>query len=165
MGGALLAGWLREGMATLAETYPNPDYDRVLADAVEKNTLIPLKDLCTSFPPVAGEAFLAYAESRSFTDYLHHTYGSTRLLSLADFHADGVDCESGPERAFGESLSKLELAWRESVLGQKALGLALRNMLPYLVLLCLVLLIPLLSGFNMIRKKGKGHEPETYVRR
>ena len=159
-----IPAWLREGMATLAETYPNPDYDHVLVDAAETNALIPLRELCASFPAAAGEAFLAYAESRSFTDYLHDTYGSAGLLSLAGYYADGVDCESGPERAFGISLSKLESDWRESVLGQEPLGFALRNMAPYLVLLCLVLLIPFFGGLSLLRRKGKGHEPETYAR-
>lgn len=159
-----IPAWLREGMATLAEIYPNADYDRVLAGAAATNTLIPLKDLCVSFPPDAGQAFLAYAESRSFTNYLHSNYGSTGLLSLAGYYADGVDCERGTERAFGLSLSSLELDWREAVLGQRAIGSALRNTLPYLVLLCLVLLVPFLGGLSMILRKGKDHEPETYAR-
>lgn len=160
-----IPAWLREGLATLAETYPNPDYDRVLSNAAATGTLIPLKGLCASFPASPAEAFLAYAESRSFTVYLHDSFGSADLLSLVAYYADGVDCERGVERAFGVAFSRLELDWRESVLGQKALGSVLRNMLPYLVLLCMVLLVPLLSGFNMIRKKGKGREPENYVRR
>jgi hypothetical protein len=158
-----IPAWLREGMATLAETYPNPDHEHVLSDAVATDTLIPLKDLCTSFPAPAGEAFLAYAESRSFTDYLHNAYGSSGLLSLAAYYADGVACEQGTERAFGVSLSKLELEWRESALGQKTLGLALRNTMPYLVLLCLVLLVPLIGSLSVIRRKGKDHGPETYA--
>jgi len=156
--------WLREGIAMLAEIYPNPDYDRVLAEAGANDRLIPLKDLCASFPPGAGQAFLAYAESRSFTTYLHNTYGSSGLLSLVGYYADGVDCERGTERAFGTSLSRLELNWRESVLGQQAIGVALRNMSPYLVLLCLILFVPLIGVLNMMRRKGKGHEPETYAR-
>jgi hypothetical protein len=156
--------WLREGIAILAEIYPNPDYDRVLADAGTNDRLIPLKDLCASFPPNASEAFLAYAESRSFITYLHDSYGSSGLLSLAGYYADGVDCERGTERAFGVSLSRLELNWRESVLGQQAVGFALRNMSPYLVLLCLVLFVPLMGVLSMMRRKGKGHEPETYAR-
>jgi hypothetical protein len=159
-----IPAWLREGMAALAEIYPNADYDRVLAEAGANDKLIPLRELCASFPPDAGEAFLAYAESRSFTTYLRDTYGSARLLSLAGYYADGVDCERGPERAFGVSLSRLELNWRESVLGQKAVAFALRNMSPYLVLLCLVLFVPLVGGLSMMRRKGKGHEPETYAR-
>ncbi|HET9588067.1 MAG TPA: peptidase MA family metallohydrolase [Anaerolineales bacterium] len=156
--------WLREGMAMLAETYPNPDYDRVLADAASTGTLIPLKDLCASFPANAGQAFLAYAESRSFTGYLRDTYGADGLLSLAASYADGVDCERGTERAFGVSLSRLELDWRERVLGQTTLGPALRNILPYLVLLCLVLLVPVLGGLSTVRRKGKDRGPESYIR-
>ena len=38
----MIPAWLREGMATLVETYPNAEYDRVLKDAVISNTLIPL---------------------------------------------------------------------------------------------------------------------------
>ena len=159
-----IPAWLREGTATLAEIYPNPDYDRVLTESGDKNGLIPLKDLCASFPSNAGEAFLAYAESRSFTNYLRDTYGSAGLLSLAGYYADGVDCERGTERAFGVSLSKLELDWRESVLGQNVLGVTLRNMSPYLVLLCLVLFIPLFGILSTLREKGNSHGPETFVR-
>jgi len=159
-----IPAWLREGLAALAEVYPNPDYDRVLADAGAHDKLIPLKDLCVSFPADAGEAFLAYAESRSFTTYLHATYGSSGLMSLAGYYADGVDCEHGTERAFGVSLSRLELNWRESVLGQRAVGVALRNMSPYLVLLCVVLFVPLMGVLSVIRRRGKNHGPETYAR-
>jgi hypothetical protein len=153
-----IPAWLREGTATLAEIYPNADYDRVLAGAVTNNGLIPLKDLCLSFPTEAGRAFLAYAQSRSFTDYLHKTYGSAGLLSLVSSYADGVDCERGPERALGISLSALELNWRSSVLGQNAFLSTLKNISPYLVLLCLVLIIPLIGIVSTLRKRGSSNE-------
>lgn len=157
--------WLREGTATLAEIYPNADYDRVLADAVPGNGLIPLKSLCASFPANAGRAFLAYAESRSFTNYLHETYGSSGLLNLAASYADGVDCERGTELTFGVSLSNLEATWHSSVLGQNSLLPALQNIMPYLVLLCLVLIIPLIGILSTLRKKGIQNEPESFVRK
>lgn len=158
-----IPAWLREGTATLAEVFPNADYDRVLADAAAGNNLIPLTDLCVSFPADAGTAFLAYAEARSFTKYLHDTYGSTGLLNLAASYADGVDCERGTERAFNTSLSNLEVNWRSSALGQNAFLSALQNMAPYLVLLCLVLIIPIIGMLSAQRKKGKPNEPETFV--
>jgi len=65
-----IPAWLREGMATLAEVYPDPEYDRFLMDAAARNSLIPIRDLCAPFSPNADSAFLAYAESRSFTNYL-----------------------------------------------------------------------------------------------
>ena len=158
-----LPAWLREGTATLAEVSPNPDYDRVLAAAGANNMLIPIKDLCVSFPPNADTAFLAYAESRSFIRYLQSTYGSAKLLSLVSIYADGVDCERGTENAYGVSLSKLEMDWRAAVLGQNAILSALGNLSPYLVLLCLILLIPLIGIMTVMRKKGSRNEPESYA--
>jgi hypothetical protein len=157
--------WLREGTATLAEIYPNADYDRVLADAVTGNRLIPLRDLCDSFPANAGQAFLAYAQARSFTNYLHDTYGSTGLWNLLRSYADGVDCEQGTERALGIPLSRLEADWRSSVLGQNAFLSSLQNIAPYLVLLCLVLIIPLIGIVSTLRKRGKPNASGTRVRK
>jgi hypothetical protein len=150
-----IPAWLSEGTATLAEIYPNADYDRVLLDAAENNGLIPLSSLCGPFPADTGQAFLAYAESRSFTNYLHQTYGSTGLLKLASSYADGVDCARGPELAFDVSLSNLENRWRAARLGQTPILPALQNLTPYLVLLCIVLGIPFIS--IMITMRGKGN--------
>jgi peptidase MA superfamily protein len=146
--------WLREGMATLAEIYPNTDYDRVLADAAKSNELIPLNTLCVSFPADIGQAFLAYAESRSFTGYLQDSYGTSGLLKLSTAYADGVDCDRGTELVLGLALPNLEAKWRSSILGQNAWLPALQNMTPYLALLCLVLIFPLLGMLGALRKKG-----------
>jgi hypothetical protein len=147
-----IPAWLREGIATRAELYPNPDYDTVLADAVSADRLISLKNLCNSFPADPGQAFLAYAESRSFTNYLYGSYGSTGLLNLAESYADGLDCERGTEAALGIPLSNLESQWRSSVLGQNASLTILQNISPYLVLLCLVLVIPMVGIVRTLRK-------------
>ena len=155
--------WLREGTATLAEINPNPDYDLALASAGVTDTLIPIKDLCVAFSPNPDAAFLAYAEARSFASYLRDTYGSQKLLDLALIYTDGVDCERGVERAYGVSLSKLEMDWRRAALGQNTVLPALQNMLPYLSLLCLVLLIPFIGIINVMRKKRDRNEPETSV--
>ncbi|MCI0553199.1 MAG: hypothetical protein L0287_19800 [Anaerolineae bacterium] len=158
-----LPAWLREGVATLTEINPNPDYDVVLASAGVTDTLIPIKDLCASFSPNPDAAFLAYAEAQSFTNYLHDTYGSQSLLNLALAYADGVDCERGTESAYGISLSKLEMDWRRSALGQNPVLPALQNMFPYLALLCVILLIPFIGIMNVLRKKGNRNEPESYA--
>ena len=160
-----LPAWLREGLASLAETYPNADYDRVLRDAGANNQLISLKDLCGSFPSDAGQAFLAYAESRSFVNYLHDTYGSSGLQNLMSTYSDGIDCENGPERALGVSLSTLEQKWRASVLGGNRFLTALQNISPYLVLLCLVLIIPFIGIINTLRKKGSHNGPGNSVKK
>lgn len=153
-GYANIPAWLREGMATLAERYPNVEYERALEDAAAQNHLIPLRDLCVAFPAEADRAFLAYAESRSFANYLYRTYGSLDLSSLVTTYASGVDCERGPERVFGTPLSSLEMSWRAAELGQNPFLPAVQNLSPYLVLLCLVLAVPLAGIFITLRKKG-----------
>ena len=148
-----IPAWLREGLATLVEMNPSVEYDRVLLDAHTRGNLIPLLDLCDSFSGQPDSAFLAYAESRSFTAYLRSTFGSSKLLDLSRSYADGITCERGIEVTYGTSLVQLELRWRESTFGENAWGAALRNMLPYLLLCGLVLGIPLLIGFNAMRRK------------
>lgn len=152
-----LPAWLREGMSVLAEVYPNPDYDRVLADAVARDALVPMRDLCASFSPQVDSAFLAYAQARSFVNYLRGQFGADGLLSLARAYADGVDCKRGPERAFGVSLAKLERDWQVNVLGQSSFESTLGTFAPYLVLLCLVILFPLIGVIGASKRKGKPH--------
>jgi len=158
-----LPAWLNEGVATLAEINPNADYDRVLLDASNRNGLIRMADLCASFPADSAQAFLAYAEARSFVTYLRDTYGVPALLNLARTYTQGVDCENGAQRSLGISLSQLESTWREKSLGQNVWGVAFRNMLPYLVLLGLLILVPLMVGMNATRQKADKHGPEKYT--
>jgi hypothetical protein len=163
LGNQSLPTWLNEGIATLAEINPTADYGIVLQDASNRNALIPLVDLCASFPADSAQAFLAYAEARSFTTYLRDTYGAPALLSLARTYTEGVDCENGAQRALGVSLSQLDMDWRENSLGQNVWGVAFRNMLPYLVLLGLLIFIPLIVGLNATRQKADKHGPEKYT--
>ena len=157
MGYKNLPAWLREGVSMLVEVYPNPDYDNVLKDAAARDALIPIKDLCASFSPRIDSAFLAYAESQSFTNYLRGQYGVDGLLNLANVYANGMDCERGPERAFGVSLAKLERDWHSKMLGQSNMMSALGSFAPYLLLLFVVLFFPLIGAISSRKKRGDNH--------
>ena len=163
LGSQSLPIWLNEGIATLAEINPTADYGIVLQDASARNGLIPLANLCASFPTDSAQAFLAYAEARSFTTYLRDTYGAPALLNLAKVYTQGVDCENGTQQALGIPFSQLELNWREKNLGQNVWGAAFQNLLPYLVLLGLLIFIPLILGLNATRQKVDKHGPEKYT--
>ena len=160
-----IPAWLNEGMAALAEITPNAGYDRVLAEAGARNDWIPLARLCSSFPADNGRAYLAYAESRSVAGYLFETYGSSGLLKLAASYANGADCEQGPELAFGISLSTMETDWHASLMGHSVLSPALQNITPYLVILLLVLIVPVIGIFGTMLSKGNRHEPGTSIRK
>jgi hypothetical protein len=164
-GYAHLPAWLREGTAGLAEMISNTAYDSAISSAVLRSDWIPMSTLCGSFPDDTDRAFLAYAESRSFAGYIYETYGSSGLFKLASVYANGAGCEDGPEIVFGIPLANLEQDWQASVTGQKTLPPALQNITPYLVLLCLMLLVPILGIAGTMRKKGSRNEPETFIRK
>jgi hypothetical protein len=54
-----LPAWLREGIAGMVELYPNPEYAEALKNASASDSLLRFQDLCDSFPPDSGRAFLA----------------------------------------------------------------------------------------------------------
>lgn len=144
--------WLIEGSASLAELYPNPDYQWVLERAAREQNLLPINSICISFPREASGAFLSYAQSTSFVRFLHQKFGRSGLQTLMTLYSDGIGCEEGVIAAFGSSLGQLENAWQEEVLGMRPGLLALRNLFPYLSLSALLLLIPLAIGLFALKK-------------
>ncbi len=147
--------WLLEGIASMVELYPNPDYARALEIASSSDTLLPFESLCASFPPDAGNAFLAYAQSQSFVSYIRDSFGTTGLTRLTNSYSEGFSCELGATSALSTPLSQLDTRWRENVLGQNTSGIALRNLLPFLLLLVLVLMVPLWGAIDMLRQRRK----------
>ena len=141
--------WLLEGTASLAELYPNPDYERVLERAVENESLIKMEALCNTFPPEASSAFLAYAQSESFTRYLYTNYGSSGLKALMLNYENGLGCSEGFSTTFKTSLTQEEYTWQQQ-LGIHTGSLVLKNIAPYFLVLALVML-PITIG--SMRKK------------
>lgn len=147
--------WLLEGIASMVELYPNPDYARALEIASNDNSLLPFESLCASFPADTGNAFLAYAQSQSFVSYIRDSFGSSGLTRLTNSYSEGFGCELGATSALGTPLSQLDVRWRENVLGQNTTGVAVRNLLPFLMLLVLVLIVPVWGAIDMLRQRRK----------
>ena len=148
-----LPTWLLEGTASIAELYPNPDFQLALERAVENDALIPIAELCDPFPRDASQAFLAYAEAESFTRYLQENYGSSGLDDLITAYADGLSCEIGATRIFGKSLTTLDVSWQESVLGTNLLGIAWRALRGYVLLLGVILAMLFFELFSALWKR------------
>ena len=138
-----LPAWLLEGIALQVEQYPGLDINQELSSATRNKTLLPIADLCGSFPSGASDAMLAYAESDSFVGYLLATYGTSGLQALIQAYADGLSCDQGTARALNLPLLQLDLNWQQTVLGADISGVAIRTLLPYLVLLAAMLIIPI----------------------
>jgi hypothetical protein len=137
-----LPTWLNEGLASVAELYPNPDYLVLINSSLERDDLIPITSLCNTFPREAAGAYLAYAESASFTRFIQLQYGSILLDQIVQQYANGLDCSRGVEVALGKTLSEVEREWQRESLGDDPWFTALRNLAPWLVLLVAVLVVP-----------------------
>jgi hypothetical protein len=151
-----LPTWLNEGLASMAELYPNPDYIMLLQGAHDNQALLSIASLCNSIPRDASSAYLAYAESTSFTRFLHQRFGTSGLEQLITAYSDGLNCERGVHTAFGSSLSQLEMEWRQEVFQENIAYNAFNNLLPWLVLLIVIIGIP---GV-LILKGMRGHSED-----
>jgi len=147
--------WLLEGIASMMELYPNPDYAHALDVAGKSDSLIAFEKLCDSFPADSGNAYLAYAQSQSFVSYIRETYGTSGLGRLTSSYGDGFPCELGATNALGTPLSQLDSRWRESVLGQNTAGVAARNLSPFILLMMLVLVVPIWGAIDMLLQRRK----------
>ncbi len=126
--------WLSEGLASNTELSPNADYAAALDRAVRTERLLPITALCHTFPNDASGAFLAYAESESFTAYLLRRYGRNTIHTLILTYAQGVDCEAGAEQVLGEPLNRLARDWQADVFNLRRATVILTKMLPWLIL-------------------------------
>jgi len=145
--------WLNEGLASLVELYPNPEYSTLTKNAFEAGELLPMADLCQSFPSDPQLAMLAYAQSASFTQYLYDQYGKTGFNRIMAAYASGLNCEKGIQEALGSDFESLEENWQRSSFAGVTLGIALRELLPWLLLLLAVLAVPLIMIGVVIRKR------------
>ena len=150
-----LPTWLNEGLGSVAELYPNPDYLILQDSAYEQGTLMPIASLCESFPQDASGAYLAYAEATSFTRYLHQQYGTSGLEELVDQYSEGVGCQRGIEMALGSSLKQLERGWRNAAFGENVSLTSLRNLLPWIVLIIVILAVPIMLTIKGSRKSDQ----------
>ncbi len=147
--------WLHEGLASTTEVFPNPDYPLLLEKAYEREMLIPMADLCDSFPVDAANFQLAYAESTSFTWYLLGEFGNPGMENLISAYADGLSCNRGVEVAFESSLAGLERDWRRINFNESPLRSSAEGILPWVIVLIITLLpsVGLFVGDTLKQRK------------
>jgi hypothetical protein len=159
-GYAHLPRWLNEGLASTAEISPNSDYLVLLEKAYQRDVLIPISQLCESFPSDAANFQLAYAEAASFTWYLQAEYGNPGIEALLSAYADNLSCERGVEVALESNLFELEREWRRATFNENLWLFTLQGLAPWLVVFGFVLLAPVgmivSSSIKRQIKKRKG---------
>jgi hypothetical protein len=160
--------WLKEGLASLVELYPNPDYQRIIQKATQEQNIKPIVSYCNQFPADASGAFLAYAQSWSFLKYLNDQYGSNSIQQLFLNYRDGFGCEEGFEQTYGKTLFEVEKEWKKTMLkmdvslisdmtiSSQQLSSSINVFSPYLVLSAILLVPPFFSGLWLSYKRKNG---------
>ncbi len=149
--------WLKEGLATAVELYPNSDYYTLLDTAFQNGSLLSLRSLCESFPPDASSAYLAYAQSSSVVQFLIEHYGMEKIRKLIAVYADQYDCEAGFYYTYGFSLAQLEQEWQQARFSQANSLRALANLVPWGALLIL-LFVPVILAIRLVSQSSIGKE-------
>jgi len=156
-----LPRWFNEGLASTAELFPNPDYQLLLDKAYQRDALIPLADLCPSFPMDAASFQLSYAEAYAFTSYLLETYGKDKIDGLVQAYTRGLSCDQGIQEVFQVPLSRLESDWRRAMFNENQILNKWLDNLPLVLVFGVVFLAPL--GFVLINATHR-HAPRKGVR-
>jgi len=134
-----LPSWLNEGLASIVELFPNPDYPLLLEKAYEQDLLLHFEDLCNYFPTDANNFLLAYAESASFAWFLQGEFGNSSLESLVEAYANGLECNKGVETVFDKNLLDLERSWRQATFNENPIRASLAGLFPWMLIFLVVL--------------------------
>lgn len=142
--------WLDEGLATVNEQLPTPEYTMVLEEARVAGELLPLEALCVPFSPASHTAFLAYAQSGSIVQFIREQYSAEGIRTLLAAYANGVNCARGVQEALNVSLSGLETAWLASLEPQAPWRAWIEQIGVWigLWLLSLLMAVPMIGGLR-----------------
>lgn len=104
--------WFDEGLATLFESVPNPNYEPALQHALDQGEVLTFEEMCVRFPDTStNQIYLAYAQSGSLIKFIQAKYGNEALRQMILAYADGATCESAVSRSLSISLQELSDDW------------------------------------------------------
>lgn len=159
---SMLPAWLNEGLASMNELYPDPDYQILLENAQEEGRLLPIAQLCDTFPSDSSGISLAYAQSASFSRYLHRTYGTAALESLVSAYTDGLSCQRGVETVYGLGLDALEDEWRLAAFAPaQPQPSETVDLLPWVAIISAAVAVPVFLSLSSLRKPHSRKEPQV----
>ena len=107
--------WLNEGLAVYNEGVLDKDMKAQLDQAIQANTLFPVRTLGGSFSEIPEKAYLSYAQSYSVVKFMVETYGQEKMNRLLTDLSNAVPIDEALTEVYGVDTDGLDAAWRESV--------------------------------------------------
>jgi hypothetical protein len=121
--GERLPKWLDEGVSQWASDGVAEvimDYKRaILPQAIVSGRYFRMNALHERFPRDKQALQLAYAQSRSFVDYISKEYGRDQILLLLNKLRKGLEIEAAIEETFAITFDELEKKWLEQLKNKK----------------------------------------------
>ncbi len=154
--------WLDEGVAQwvsggVADILMNRD--SVLEEIALSNRYMGLKSLDRGFPRDEKQLILAYAQSKSVTDYIIHEYGLNGILTLLDYLQKGDGIESAILKSYSISFDEFEGRWYDNLKKRATfIGFLLNNI--YEILFFLAALLSVYGFIKALLKKRAYRDDE-----
>lgn len=147
--------WLDEGLAQYAEGKPfSPERPRLALRAFFRR-LIPLDELEREFPRSEGASGLAYAQSKSFVDWLAKTMPGEPFPRLLEELRLGATIEDAALLVFFDSLDNLERRWRADLVADRSW---MPGALAQLGGALLLLVATVLGASRIVHRRQRGRE-------
>jgi hypothetical protein len=152
-----IAQWASGGIADIVMEKRSP-----LDRAILQNRIFGLRYLADGFPADDDGLRLAYAESKSFVEYITAKKGMQGLLALLERLRDGDNIDMAMDRAFSENFEGLEQKWHES-LEKKGLWITelINNLTEVIFFLSAIVLV--YGFFRVWRRRKKRYEEENDI--
>ena len=108
--------WINEGVAEYeAETW-DKNKEAQIKEALQKGTLIPLKDLSAALKNVSSERIgLAYCEALAAVKFIADHFGVYNLRRILDNVDSGDDSDKALNKTISRDMAGLEEEWRKSL--------------------------------------------------
>ena len=107
--------WLNEGLSMYAEGDLETSFRSLLDEAISEDKLVSVQSLSSNFPADPQEARLSYAESYSLVNFLIHSYGREKMLSLLGVFKQGSSYDDALKEVYGFDTAGLDDLWRASL--------------------------------------------------
>jgi hypothetical protein len=102
-----ISQWASDGIAELIMDHKRS----VLRNALLRGRYFRMSDISRQFPRDKNALQLAYAQSRSFVDYMVREYGPEGVLHLLNNLRNGIGFEIAVQESFAISIQELEDGW------------------------------------------------------
>jgi len=143
-----VAQWASGGLADIVMAKRS-----ILDEAFRQDRLIGLKYLSEGFPSDDYSLMLAYAEGRSFVEYLARENGPQGIIDLLNRLKDGDEIEEAITKAYSRSFSELEAGWVND-LGKSTvwISILINNLYEIIFFLAAAALV---LGFLRVRRRKR----------